>query len=371
MPIQNFKAVNDAYAAGSYKVASWRKAPTQTTAVGIWFDLSMSPGNPIPNYYAAAPLTFSALKQSTDYGLPHGGNVETRVATTSALSGSFVDTTFTDTTHGTGVFEVGMVLTGSGVTTGTTITALLTGTGSNNGGTYQVNYPQTVTSQTITGTYTTGVVKYLHKLQVTPQAVATMAPMACMLLDYVGYYPFIDMADTVTMSGSTTLPRYTDGEGLCIMAVEVAAQIGGVASFFVTYTNSDGVMGRTSSTCFCNTQVVNGTIINSASAPTATFPSGPFIPLQQGDTGVQSIESVTWPTSDVGLVTLVLVKPLATFALEPISNSIFSAKEIDFSISNAGNLPVIPDDAYLNLICLPTGTLSGGQLFGTIEVIWS
>jgi len=290
--MQNFKEINDAYAAGNYRIATWRKAPTQTTAVGIWFDLSMSPGNPIPNYYAAAPLTFTAIKQSTDYGLPHGGNVSPSV-------------------------------------------------------------------------------KYLHKLQITPMTVATLAPMAVMVLDYVGYYPFVDMADTVTMSGSTVLPRYTDGEGLQIMAVEVAAQIGGVASFYVTYTNQDGVAGRQSSTCFCNTQVVNGTIINSAAAPTATYPSGPFIPLQVGDTGVRSVETVVWLTGDVGLVSIVLVKPLATIALEPISNSIFSPKEVDFAVQNAGKMPIIPDDAYLNLICLPTGTLSGGQLYGTIETIWS
>lgn len=290
--VQNFKAINDAYDAGNYKVATWRKAPTQTTAVGIWFDLSMSPGNPVPNYYAAAPLAFTPLKQSTDYGLPHGGNVSPKV-------------------------------------------------------------------------------KYLHKLLITPTAVATLAPMPVMVLDYVGYYPFIDMADTVTMTGSTVLPRYMGGAGLQMMAVEVASQIGGTASFYVTYTNSAGVAGRTSATCFCNTQVVNGTIINSAAAPTATYPSGPFIPLQAGDTGIQAIESVTWLTSDVGLITLVLVKPLATIALEPISNSIYSPKEVDFAIQNAGTMPVIPDDAYLNLICLPTGTLSGGQLYGTIETIWS
>lgn len=368
MPIQNFRAINAAYSAGNHKVSSWRKAPTQTTAVGIWFDLSMSPGNPIPNYYAAAPLVFTALKQSTDYGLPHGGNVETRVATG---TGTITDYIFTDTTHGTGTWEVGSVLTGTGVTDGTTILEFLTGTGANNGGTYRVNYPQTVASTTITGTYATGVVKYLHKMIITPMAVATLAPMTVMLLDYVGYYPFVDMADFIEMSGSTTLPRHTDGEGIQIMAVEVAAQIGGVASFYVTYTNQDGTAGRQSLTCFCNTQVVNGTIINSAAAPTATYPSGPFIPLQRGDTGVRSIESITWLTGDVGLVTLVLVKPLATIALEPISNSIYSPKEVDFAYSNAGKLPVITDDAYLNLICLPTGTLSGGQLYGTIETIWS
>lgn len=365
--IQNFKAINDAYAAGKTKISSWRKSPTQTTATGIWFDLSMSPGNPIPNYYAAAPLTWTSLKQSTDYGLPHGGNVQTRVATG---TGVITDYVFTDTTHGTGTWEVGSVLTGTGVTAGTTIMAFLTGTGANNGGTYRVNYPQTVASTTVTGTYSTGMVKYLHKLLITPMAVATLAPSVVMLLDYVGYYPFVDMADTIEM-GTTTLPRYTDGAGLQIMAVEVAAQTGGIGSFYVTYTNQSGTAGRTSVTCFCNTQIVNGTIINSAANPTATYPSGPFVPLQRGDTGVQSIQSITWLTGDIGLITLVLVKPLATIALEPISNSIYSPKEVDFAYSNAGKLPVIEDDAYLNLICLPTGTISGGTFYGTIETIWS
>jgi hypothetical protein len=289
--VANFKAINDACAAGRCKIASWRKAPTQTTGTGIWFDLSMSPGNPVPNYYAAAPLVWTTLRQSTDYGLPHGGNVS----------------------------------------------------------------PAT---------------KYLQKLMIAPMAVATLAPSVMMLLDYVGYYPFVDMADFIEF-GATTLPRYTDGVGLQIMAVEVASQIGGAASFYLNYTNSEGVAGRQTATVFCNTQTVNGTIINSAAAPAAGYPSGPFIPLQAGDTGVRSIESVTWLTSDVGLVTFVLVKPLATIAMEQISNSIYTPKEVDFAIQNAGKMPVIPDDAYLNFICLPTGTLSGGQFYGTIETIWS
>jgi hypothetical protein len=288
--LKNFKGINDAYEAGRYKVSSWRKAPTQTTATGIWFDLSMSPGNPVPNYYAAAPLAWTSLRQSTDYGLPHGGNVS----------------------------------------------------------------PAT---------------KYLHKLLITPSVVSTLAPATIMVLDYVGYYPFVDMADFIEL-GATSLPRHTDGEGLQIMAVEVASQIGG-AQFYCTYTNQDGTSGRQTATAVCNTQVVNGTIINSAAAPTATFPSGPFMTLQAGDTGVRSIESVTWLTSDVGLVTFVLVKPLATIALQPLSNSIYTPREVDFAISNAGKMPVIVDDAYINMICLPTGTLAGGQYFGTVETIWS
>jgi len=74
------------------------------------------------------------------------------VAVTAALGGSIATTTFTDTTHGSGNFRVGQLLTGTGVTAGTYITELDTGTGANNGGAYTVNLSQTVTSQTITGT---------------------------------------------------------------------------------------------------------------------------------------------------------------------------------------------------------------------------
>jgi len=69
---------------------------------------------------------------------------------TGALGGSISGTTFTDTTHGSGTFAVGQVLTGTGVTAGTWITAALTGTGSNSTGTYTVSRSQTVTAQTIT-----------------------------------------------------------------------------------------------------------------------------------------------------------------------------------------------------------------------------
>lgn len=59
------------------------------------------------------------------------------IATSTA--GSISGTTFTDTTHGTGNYAVGHYLYGTGIAPGTYITALGTGTGANNGGTYTVN----------------------------------------------------------------------------------------------------------------------------------------------------------------------------------------------------------------------------------------
>jgi hypothetical protein len=42
---------------------TWRKAPHPTTVTGNWFDLSMTPGNPSAQYYAASPLIATQLKR--------------------------------------------------------------------------------------------------------------------------------------------------------------------------------------------------------------------------------------------------------------------------------------------------------------------
>jgi hypothetical protein len=65
--------------------------------------------------------------------------------------GTISGTTFTDVTHLTGSFAIGQTLIGPGIAQGTTIVDFITGTGNNNGGTYEVSIPQTVTSGTING----------------------------------------------------------------------------------------------------------------------------------------------------------------------------------------------------------------------------
>ncbi len=66
------KEVSLAYDEGRTLYRSWSKAPTQTTASGIWFDLSMSPGNPPAQYYGGSPLVGQLMKRSTDGGIDHG-----------------------------------------------------------------------------------------------------------------------------------------------------------------------------------------------------------------------------------------------------------------------------------------------------------
>ena len=288
MSVQNVKALVQAELDGKTFFSCFRKAPTQTTGSGIWFDLSMSPGNPVPNYYAASPGIAIALAQSTDGGIPHGQAV--------APSG-------------------------------------------------QQKFLKQFGAFTVT---------------------ATAVPLPLILCDYLMFYPFVDMSvtDAQPMTTNIALPRYPTGDNVKIMAVEVAGQSGaGNPQFFVNYTNQDGVTGRQTRNIACNTQVVNGTIINTAVA--TAFTTGPFLPLQSGDTGVRAIESVTFLTADIGLIAFVLVRPLVNHSIRAID----APAEQNCFQDNSG-MPEIKDDAYLNLICLPNGTLSGANIFGYIQSVW-
>ena len=88
--------------------------------------------------------------------------------------------------------------------------------------------------------------------------------------------------------------------------------------------------------------------------------------LERGDSGVRSIDSVTFINPDVGLLALVLVKPLAQMTIYDITAPVEKEFIIDHNIA-----PGVIDDAYLNFICLPSGSLAGAVFAGTIETYWS
>ncbi len=271
------------------KYLSFRKLPAVVTGAGTWYDYSMAPGNPPPQYYAAAPLTAQTMARSTDGGIQHGGNV-------SPLS------------------------------------------------------------------------KYLRKLTLMSVAAAGV-PQRVYMLDYLMFYPFVDMGtpDQQDMINVQTLPRYATGAGVQMMAILVAPHGLVGDTFFVTYTNQDGTAGRVTPLHTMSTAIaVNGTILTTQQTGAGRF--GPFLALQAGDTGVRSIEAVQCTAgTDVGLFTLVLVQPLAEMTVREIT----APTEADFYLTSGGKLPAIVDDAYLNFISCPNGSLTGVPLFGDATFIWN
>ena len=138
-------------------------------------------------------------------------------------------------------------------------------------------------------------------------------------------------------------------------------------TFSVTYTNSNGIANRVTPLHTMTTgNTANGTLLTTAPALPGAL--GPFMTLQAGDIGVQSIQSVQCTAgTDVGLFTLVLVYPIADMVVREST----SPSEKDFYLDGGGKLPVIVDDAYLNMIACGTGTLNGVPLLGDATFLWT
>ena len=192
---------------------------------------------------------------------------------------------------------------------------------------------------------------------------ANAAPSTLMLCDYLMFYPQIDMdsVDIQSMDNTVALPRYTSGEGVQMFVVAQYPYIGGV-DFTVNYTNSQGVAGRTTGLVRCNTATNIASFIHSGSF-TNSF--GAFLPLQSGDKGVRSVESITFLGSNGGLGALVLVKPLYNTMLRELASPVEANCFKDSAL-----LPKIEQGAYLNFLCLPNASISGVPITGIIKTIW-
>jgi hypothetical protein len=165
---------------------------------------------------------YSITANPTGWGTPNLANVDVTKATISlvpydtavsstilavAANSTISGTTFTDVNHSSGTFAVGQTLTGLGVVPGTKITALGTGTGSNDGGTYTVNISQSVSATTISAF--TADVTY----DVTTSVITTTSPSGFTLLADAqfllgdGIYRIIYSVDSTTNTYMNTSDR--------------------------------------------------------------------------------------------------------------------------------------------------------------------
>jgi hypothetical protein len=217
-------------------------------------------------------------------------------------------------------------------------------------------------------------IKYLRTIITQAHSTSTTnaTPLNAILCDYLMYYPSIDdgTTDEQIMDNTNIIPRYLTGEGVMMIAITTGARTGG-QSFTVKYTNSQGVTGRISQTVIQNTASYIGSVTNSNTAIT----NGQWmIPLQDKDTGVRAVESVTMNGIDVGLFSIILVRPLCQICFREcqISNAgtINTPNEKDFLIPT-GEMPRIYDDAFLNFLVLPQASLATTILTGSIKVIWN
>lgn len=276
--------------AGKHWVSTFRKVPAATaTIAGQWYDYSYASGNPIPNYYAAAPLVASLLEYDKGIIVPRMAGTEKQ---------------------------------------------------------------------------------FLHRLTVM-SAGSTSSLQPLYLLDYLLYYPFIDMdaaGEQQSMTQTYALTRYTDGIGVQMMVVAQSPTVGG-GRFTITYIDTDNVE-QTTTSMYCAAAQPSGAIVSAVVGPGGLTP---FVPLVAGSKGVKRVTSCTFSVANGGLCAIVLVRPLEmTQTLESCAVAAAGAAVEKEAMRLRGGIVEIKDGAFLGLIGQGTaGSLASSPLVGTIETVWN
>jgi hypothetical protein len=176
------------------------------------------------------------------------------------------------------------------------------------------------------------------------------------LVDLLALYRGVDgntlgaQAMTVTPNpGDLILPRYTNGEGVQILA-EVQVALGVTPrAFTVTYTDQGGATGTTPAHTTVASQAASKIIYANSTA-------GPFMQLAAGDRGVKSIQSAALAVggTGAGTIALWLCKPLLTIPVVQLSSTAHNygeARGVDDS-----SVVEIQSGAALSWVWIPGST---------------
>lgn len=199
-----------------------------------------------------------------------------------------------------------------------------------------------------------GTTSYLSRLDMFPSN-ATSGPTVFRLVDNVwGILGFQGTLTTrtPTFPTATYLARFPDGKGVGaeLWIDGIAAATGAATVYTITYTNSDGVGGRTA---------------------TYTPPVGTFnhqIPLQSGDLGIQSVQSVAFTgTADAAARNnIFIVRPITGPIPLPTNNFVSTVR---LGISDLGMPIVYPTSALSFMWLSQSGAGSAANFEAFIEIV--
>lgn len=215
--------------------------------------------------------------------------------------------------------------------------------------------PGTKVRFTTTGTLPTGLA-----LNTDYWLIRVSATTARVAASYADYVAGTAIAYTDAGTGTHTLtmrPRNTAGLQ-AMFVVQTQPTAGGPNLTASSYTNSDGVAGRAfqgSPSMGATAEAYATRILHSGNAAGRY---GPFMPLQGGDKGIQSIESFTWSTgtayTGTGVVALALVRPIGRPFPLPVTGMY---TERDF-VNMIPSFPRIDDGACLSWLLFGAGATS-------------
>lgn len=222
--------------------------------------------------------------------------------------------------------------------------------------------------------------QFIHRITAMTAAAGatttTSQNQSLMLLDYLLYYPFIDMdaaGEDQAMDNTITLPRYADGVGVQMMVISQAPTIGG-GRFTITYVDSDD-NPQTTVSMYCAAAQPAGAGVQAVNAAGGLTP---FVPLNAGSKGVKSVTSCNFSVANGGLCAIVLVKVLETHYLMEESRRTTTGTIESFGDATEkeamrlrGGITEIKDGAFLGFYGRGTaGSLASSVLVGTLETVW-
>ena len=227
------------------------------------------------------------------------------------------------------------------------------------------------------GDQTDPITKHILSMGVSLVAAAG-APWFILPIDLVGYAKLTTTnvstagAKTITMTPiaatAAKVDRYPNGEGLRMFVASYAAMGANAPTMQVTYTNSAGTTGRTTTAGIVSTaSATSGVLLNSGNAANKV---GPFLNLAAGDTGVKDIESLTWggTAHASGSVFIGLCKPLCMPIPVP-ATGLFNL--VDF-VNTLPSMPRLRNGANVQFLVFATGaTTSGATLYTTFDYGWN
>lgn len=197
-------------------------------------------------------------------------------------------------------------------------------------------------------------------------AVATGVPGQLLLVDLQGYWPGIstNSASIQTLTGTPSL-RYANGAGCRLYFVQTVASGATASNIAVTYTNQAGTGSRTLP---ATTAVTASAIVSHIShSGVAAGNFGPFLPLANGDTGVQSVANIQFSAATgAGTGALCLARPLLSIPL--VTAAIASERDL---LNQLPSLPRVYDGACLVwLYYAGAATASATNFYGALEYVW-
>ena len=203
---------------------------------------------------------------------------------------------------------------------------------------------------------------------------AAGAPWVVLPIDLVGYAKLTTTnvsttgAKTITMTPisntAANVDRYANGEGLRAFVASYATMGANAPTMVMTYTNSAGTTGKTTTSGIVSTAAApSGIILNSGNAANKV---GPFLNLAAGDTGIKDIESLTWggTAHASGSVFIGLCKPLCMPIPVP-ATGLYTM--VDF-VNTLPSLPRLRNGACIQFLVFATGaTTTGATLYANFD----